>query len=83
MPDKTREQKRCDIFNGIVVELQLFGIYNTYQTFLGEFGRRMELETGECTEADKVWGEEHLDWFVKRNSQPEKKDRRRRENRES
>lgn len=74
-------KSRQFIFTQMTLEMALFNKYNTYGDFWDDFAARMKKETGECSEADMDWCKERLEWYIRRNNEPEKVDRRRRENR--
>ena len=74
MAEKTREEKRLDIYNKILIAAQLMPIlYATVGNFMDEFEGVMLREIGSCTEEDLESCNESLAWFMKRNSKPEKK----------
>lgn len=77
-----KESNRHTVFMQLTLENALFNKYNTHGEFWDAFEARMKQETGACSEADLEWCKEHLVWFLNRNAlEPEKVDRRRRENR--
>lgn len=74
MDTKERASKRHDIYNTVLIELQLMPfLFATYGDAADEFRKIMIDKLGECTEEDENWFLEQLDWFVKRNSEPKKK----------
>lgn len=68
MDAEMRKQKLLDTFSTIIVAAQLFGMPATYGAFLDDFENQVRNKLGECTEEDKAWCLEELDWFVKKNS---------------
>lgn len=74
MAEKTREEKRLDIYNKILIAAQLMPfLYATCGDFMDEFERAMLQEMGSCTEEDLEWCGKGLALFIKRNSEPRKK----------
>lgn len=74
MNAEERSSKRHEIYNTVLIELQLMPVlFATYGDAADEFRRIMMAELGECTEEDERWFLDRLDWFVKRNSEPKKK----------
>lgn len=77
MDAKERSEKRSFIYNTVLIEAQLMPIlFSTYGNFMDEFEKVMKAEVGECTEEDMNWCVEQLNWFVKRNSETQKKEKK-------
>jgi len=64
MMQEERNKKRNDIYNLLLLRLQLMGVCNSYGSFINEFEFRMKKELGEYTEIDEQWVVENLDRFV-------------------
>lgn len=77
MTAEERINKRHNIYNTVLIELQLMPfLFATYGDAADEFRKIMTAELGECTEEDENWFLKSLDWFLNRNSEPKKKGRK-------
>lgn len=69
MTAEERKNKRFDIYNGMLIMMQILSMWQTYGSFMDEFGRRMKEQTGEYTSEDEQWVYEKLQRFEKYNKE--------------